>query len=308
MRSLLWFLGLFGAGLAAMGLLTYPLWLALEPFFDFEFHRVGSRFAMLVLLVGFVLVARRLGLADRASLGYGLPRPRFLRETATGFALGVVLMALVVGAMAMLDLRMIKPWVEWTPALLVPVVLSAMLSGLAVGLIEETFFRGAMHTAIGRESGPALAIASTALLYSAVHFLGRHEVAAEDVHAGSGLDLLTGALTNFAAPLAIADAFLCLLAVGILLGIVRHITGSIAACIGLHAGWVTVIAVTRKLSRPDRDEPLAFLLSNFDGMVGWLVLGWTVLTGIFLVKYYRRRASTAGGATVPPPSGSRRVR
>lgn len=307
-RSLLWFLGLFAAGFAAMGLLTYPLWVALSAHFDLAFHRVGSRLGMLVLLVGFILVARRLGLADRASLGYGLARPRFLREVAIGFAFGVALMALVVGLMAALGLRELKPWVEWRFGLLAPILFGGILSGLAVALIEETFFRGAMHTAVARESGPVLAIASTALIYSAVHFLGRYRIAAEDVHAGSGIELLAGSFANFAQPLAIADAFLCLAAVGVLLGLVRHATGNVAACIGLHAGWVTVIALTRKLSQPVRDQPLSYLLSDFDGMVGWLVLGWTALTGVFLVSYYRRRASTPGGATAAPPSGSRTAR
>lgn len=296
LHSLLWFLGLIAAGLAAMGLLTYPLWVALAAHFDLAFHRVGSRLAMLVLLLGFILVARRLGLADRASLGYGLARPLFLREVAIGFAFGVALMALVVALMVLLDLRELKPWVEWRLGLLAPILLAGMLSGLAVALIEETFFRGAMHTAVARDSGPVLAIASSAIIYSAVHFLGRYRIAAEDVHAGSGLELLAGSLANFAQPLAIADAFLCLAAVGVLLGLVRQVTGNIAACIGLHAGWVTVIALTRRLSQPVRDEPLSFLLSDFDGMVGWLVFGWTALTGVVLLSFYRRRASTAAAA------------
>ena len=308
MRGLLWFLGLIAAGLAAMGTLTYPAWKAIDPLIDVPFHRVGSRLAMLVLLIGFILVARHLTLADRASLGFGLARPRFLRETALGFALGVALMALAVGLMAALGLRELKPSAQPDLALLASVALSGALSGLTVGLIEETFFRGAMHTAVARDAGPAVAIVSTAALYSAVHFIGRHKIPDEEVHAGSGLDLLAGALANFAAPLSIADAFLCLFAVGLLLGVVRHLTGNVAACIGLHAGWVAVIAVTRKLSRPDPDAPLSFLLSDFDGLIGWLVLGWTALTGILLFSFYRRRASTAGDAPVPPPSGSRTAR
>lgn len=301
MRSLLWFLGLIALGLAAMGLLSYPAWLALDPFFDFEFHRVGSRLAMLTLLVGFVLVARRLGLADRVSLGYGEPRARFLRELAVGFALGVVLMGTAVALMVALDLRELKPRAGFDLGLLAPIVLSGILSGLAVGLIEETFFRGAMHSGVARDGGPTLAVLSTAILYSAVHFLGRYKIPAAEVHPGSGLELLAGSLVYFGRPLAILDAFLCLFAVGILLGIVRHLTGGIAACIGLHAGWVAVIAVTRKLSRADADAPLSFLLSDFDGLVGWLVLGWTALSGIVLVSYYRRRASTAGAARAAQP-------
>lgn len=308
MRSLLWFLGLFALGFAAMALLAYPLWLLLDPLINQPIHRIANRLGMLVLLVGFVLVARRLGLANRASLGYGLPRPRFLREMAIGFLLGLALMSLVVVVMVALGIRELKPGVTLDFGLLAAVVLTGMLSGFAVGFIEETFLRGAMQTAVARESGPVSAVVTTALLYSAVHFVGRYKIPDEQVGPGSGPDLVVGSLGSFADPMAILDAFLCLLAVGLLLGIVRHLTGNIAACIGLHAGWVTVIAVTRRLSRADRDESLSFLLSDFDGIVGWLVLGWTVLTGVLVVSFYRRRASTAGAATAAPASGSRTAR
>ena len=49
---------------------------------------VGERIWMLLLLVGFVLLARRLGVANRASLGYGLPRRAFLREAVIALGLG----------------------------------------------------------------------------------------------------------------------------------------------------------------------------------------------------------------------------
>jgi hypothetical protein len=42
-----------------------------------------------------------------------------------------------------------------------------------------------------------------------------------------------------------------------------------------------------------RGQPLSFLLSQFDGFVGWLVLAWTIVLGIGLSRFYGRRASTA---------------
>jgi len=36
---------------------------------------------------------------------------------------------------------------------------------------------------------------------------------------------------------------------------------------------------------------LSFLLSQFDGFVGWLVFGWTVLMGVFLVRFYAKRSA-----------------
>jgi uncharacterized protein len=281
---------MIAVGLMAIAVFTYPAWLLLHPHFNFPFHRIGERIGMLTLLLCFLATARHLGLSDRASLGYGIARPLFLREMAIGLALGAVTMAAVVGVMDALGLLAWTPAAALTVAGAGKVVVTRLLSGLAVAFIEETFLRGAMLTGIQRESGAKTAVLLTAIVYSATHFFASFRIPAEQVSSGSGLDLLAGTLHSFAQPFAIADAFLCLLAVGIVLGVIRVITGNIAACIGLHAGWVWVMLVAHELTRPLRTASLAFLLSSFDGFVGWLVLAWTVLLGIILQRFYRRRA------------------
>ncbi len=290
MRAFAWFLGLTALALAAIAVFAYPAWTLLHPFFDFPFHRVGERIGMLALLAGFLLVARRLRLADRASLGYGLPRRAFLRETSLGLALGVASMLAVVGLMTALGL------LDWRPAAgmdLLRLVALRAGSGFAVAFIEETFLRGAMHTAIERESGTRLAVLLTALFYAATHFFASYHIAPGQVTARSGLELLAGTLHSWAQPAGIADAFLALLAVGVVLGMVRAATGNIAACIGLHAGWVWVMLVAHELTRPLRGAPLGFLLSRFDGFVGWLVLAWTAVLAVPLWRYYSRRTGLA---------------
>jgi uncharacterized protein len=293
MRAFLWFLGLTALALAAIAVFAYPAWVLLHPFFDFPFHRVGERIGMLALLVGFLLVARRLRLADRASLGYGLPRRAFLRETSLGLALGVASMLAVVGLMTALGLLDWRPAAGLTGMDLLRLVALRAGSGLAVAFIEETFLRGAMHTAIERESGTRLAVLLTALLYAATHFLASYHIAPEQVTSSSGLELLAGTLHSWAQPAGIVDAFLALLAVGVLLGMVRAATGNIAACIGLHAGWVWVMLVAHELTRPLRAVPLSFLLSRFDGFVGWLVLAWTAVLAVPLWRFYARRTGLA---------------
>lgn len=287
MRAFLWFLFLFLCGFAGMALLAYPAWELLGG--ELRFHRVASRIGMLTLLAGFVLLARRLGVADRASLGYGLPRREFLRESAIALALGVALMLPVAGAVFALGLRDPNPELGLDARLLAPLVLQGILSGLTVAFLEETFLRGAMFTAVARESGARAAIALTALVYSATHFFAKHRIPAGEVNAWSGLEMVGGSLAAFAAPAGIADAFLSLAAVGVLLGVIRHVTGSIAACIGLHAGWVWVITVLRETSTRDDSHPLAFLLSRHDGIVGWLVLAWTLVIGAALWWFYGNR-------------------
>jgi uncharacterized protein len=186
---------------------------------------------------------------------------------------------------------------DWTQASaataggLTKIFFNRLLSGLAVGFLEETVLRGVMFTAIARESGTRTAILLTSVVYSAVHFLTSYHIAADQVTSHSGIDLLAGMLHWFSTPLAMADAFLCLFAVGWVLAMIRAKTGNIAACIGLHAGWVWVILFTHELSKPVRDQPLSFLLSQFDGFIGWLVLGWTILTGVGLSLFYARRAN-----------------
>jgi uncharacterized protein len=291
MRAFLWFLLLIAAALAAIAVFTYPAWLLLHPHFDFPFHRIGERIGMLALLVGFVLVARHLKLADRVSLGYGLPRPLFLRELALAAALGVATMLAVVGAMGVLGLLDFSSGPLPKGASLVRLIGARGLSALAVAFIEETFLRGAMHTAIERESGTRFAVLLTALVYAASHFLASFHIAASEVTAASGVALLAGTVHALADPAAVADAFLALFAVGIVLGGVRARTGNIAACIGLHAGWVWVMLVAHELTRPARGAALAFLLSRFDGFVGWLVLGWTVLLAVPLWRFYATRSA-----------------
>jgi membrane protease YdiL (CAAX protease family) len=260
----------------------------LTPEFDVKFHRVANRLGMLVLLVGFILVARRMRLADRASLGYGLPRKRFLREAAIGLGLGVATMLPIALLMFALDLRELRPQLAIDAGWLLRLAVSGLASGIAVALIEETFMRGAMHTGIARESGVRAAIFLTSLLYAAVHFVGRYRIPLEELGPDSGLRHVLGTLADFATPLDILDAFLALFAVGVLLGMVRHLTGNIAACLGLHAGWVWIIAFLRESSQPQAQHPWRMLLSEFDGVVGWLVLAWTVVIGSVLWWYYAR--------------------
>ena len=291
MRAFAWFLGLLLLALAVMAGLTYPVWQLLHPAFGFPFHRVADRLGMITLLVGFVLVARRLRLADRVSLGFGLPPRQFLREAGIAFGIGVLLMGLIIAIMLALHLRLLRPgvhlnWVTWGK-----LAAQGLVSGIAVALIEETFLRGAMWTGIARESGAVTATVLTALVYALTHFVSSYHVPPEQLRWHSGIDMLAGSFGAFAHPLHVADAYICLFAVGVVLATVRMRTGNIAASLGLHAGWVWVITFVRGTSVADLSNPLHTLLSQFDGVVGWLVCAWTVLVGFGLNRFYAARVT-----------------
>src|SRR5580704_11909956 len=144
MRAFLLFFGLMLGALASIAVFTYPAWLLLHPHFNFPFHRIGERIGMLALLLGFIAVARRLGLA-----------------------LGVITMLAVVGIMTLLGLLDWSSGARLGAGALAELIALRALSGLAVGFIEETFLRGAMQTAITRQAGTRTAISATALIYAA---------------------------------------------------------------------------------------------------------------------------------------------
>ena len=290
MRSFAIFLVLIALALAGIALFAYPAWQLTQALgFDFKFHRVASRIAMLTFLVGFLFVARRLKVADRVSVGYGLPARDFLRELAQAFLLGAALMLPVLLTMVALDMRSLKPTLDLDTGGWTSLILMSMAAGLVVALLEETAMRGVMHTAIARESGAVSAIVLVSLVYAASHFFAKTRIPPEQVDAGSGLDMLSGLLSSFSNPLAILDAFLCLTAVGVILGVVRHLTGNIAACIGLHASWVAIIAVVRETSVRNETGHGSFLMSDYDGFIGWMVLAWTIVIGFALYWWYGRR-------------------
>lgn len=303
MRTFAWFIGLIVIALGAMAAFTYPAWAWLYPYFGFPFHRVSDRIGMVALAVGFLVIARRLHLADRASLGYGAPRKRFLKDLVIGFLIGAPMMGLVVAVMVVLHLREWKSGITLDAGTLLSLARIGLQRGLAVALIEETFLRGAMFTGIARESGAPIAIVLTAFIYALSHFAGVYHIPADQASWGSGLTMLAGAMRDFAHPLSIGDAYLSLFAVGVVLGIVRAETGDIGACIGLHASWVWVITFVRETSVPNRASPLAFLLSRFDGVVGWLVFGWTIVLGYVLYRFYRGRAAQPFDLAVTHPPG-----
>jgi membrane protease YdiL (CAAX protease family) len=163
--------------------------------------------------------------------------------------------------------------------------------GIGVALIEETFLRGAMWTGIARESGALVATLLTSLIYALTHFVSSYHVPPDQISWQSGIDMLVGSFGAFARPWSVADAYICLFAVGAVLATVRMRTGNVAASLGLHAGWVWVITFVRETSVADAANPLHGLLSHFDGVVGWLVCAWTIVAGFALERFYRARVS-----------------
>lgn len=288
MRAFLWFMAAIAGTLVLAALLAYPAYLLVHPLQpDWWFHKIAARLWQLLMLMGVALVVRRLRLTRRADWGYGAPRPRWLRQFAVGLVAGVATMLPVSLSLILLGVRPLAP--DLGPSLLAQALVAGALSGLAVGFLEETFFRGLLQGAVVRDMGrPLVAIVLVSVVYSAVHFLAREKIPHDQVAWNSGLHLLGSVLGNFAAPAGIIDSFAALLAVGLLLGLIAWWTGSIALSVGLHAGWVWMMRTTVGTTVEDPASPLAWMISASDGYTGWLVLAWTLVIGALVIATRRR--------------------
>lgn len=277
MRAFLMFVGLLAGALLVAAALTYPAWLLVELISDQPVHRVMHRLAMLFALLGLIWLVRRQGLGYAAAMGYGLPRRTFLRQAGLGLLIGFVLLLPLIVLLFALDLRVPKEE-AFTLARLLPLLGAGLLSGLVIALIEETFFRGVLQTAVERESGALAAVILPSALYASLHFLGgRLRLPDHEIDWSVGFAVLAKLFEKYAEPAALIDSLLALFAVGVLLSTIRQRTGAIAAGIGLHASWVMLIAVTRNSSRDNTAAAQDWLTGNYDGVIGWGALLWTLL-------------------------------
>lgn len=284
------------AGLIAAGL-AFPAYQLTSTFAGWAFHRVAGRIAMLVLALELVWFCRHLRIVSKADFGYGLPWSRFLAQSAAWGAVGVATAAVGAAFLLGTQLRLPAPDFVASAGGSLRLGLIGLSSGITVALIEETVMRGAMHTAIERESGPWAAALLTAPLFAVTHFFAKAHIAADEVAWRSGWDLLTRSFAPLAHFPLVFDSFLSWLAVGLVLSLTRVLTGNIAVAIGLHAGWVVVLRLLQEATVRGTAPAYAAWVGTFDGLLGYWLLPWAavIAAALWLTR----------GLWVPPARGPR---
>jgi len=264
--------------LALGALLTYPVmqtgWIEQDP------HRVMGRLAQVFILLGLWPLLKAMGLNHRSALGYRVSRTELFRSMRLGWVLGFAILLILALALIALQVRIPEALAaDWLPGLFKK-ALQALIGGILIGLLEETFFRGALYAAIRQYGGVVSAVFWTAFLFALLHFMKPHPLPDGVAFDWSGtwqmfLHVFAGVFQWKH-----ADSMAALFLVGVFLGLVRERTGHIGWCIGLHAGWVFVIQVTRYLTDGNEASPYAFLVGGYDGMIGWLAAVWIGLLAL----------------------------
>ncbi len=296
MRAFLWFFGLILVALLTGAVIAFPAYQLASTFTHFAFHRVAGRIAMLILALELVWLCRHLNIRTRSDFGFGLPRPQFIQQVLVWLGIGIA--SASVGAAFLLNtkLRVIDPWFVFSGINCARLLLVGIGSGLTVALIEETVMRGAMHTAIERESGPWAAAFLTAPLFALMHLFAKVKIPPQDVHWGSGFDLLVRSFAPLSHPLLVLDSLLSWLIVGLILSLTRVLTGNIAVAIGLHAGWVVVLRVLADSTVANDSPNYSFWVGSFDGLLGYWLVPWGASIGLALWitrTHWTRYASTS---------------
>ncbi len=284
--------------LLAGGLLAYPLFLILDPLLDYPFHRFTSRAVMLVALVGLIPFLKSIGSYNKAALGYARPGSDVIQDLLKALAVGTIIFLPIVFIQLAAGARLFDPAVPTTLPGIGALFLKYLPAALFVGVVEETYFRGAIFSAMQRYSKIWVAIGLTSLIYAAVHFLRvRYHIPDDAVSWYSGLVIVGHAFSNYSAPLSLADSFLSLFVAGVFLCLIRLQTGHIGACIGIHAGWVFVIKISKKLTNYDANAEFGWLAGNYDQMIGWLAFAWITLVTCGYYFFFVRRSATSSSQT-----------
>lgn len=238
-------IGLYAVAVILLGALLAPwLFWTLQAFAPAvgslarqPFHRIFDRAILIVAFAGLWPLLRNLGFRSWNDLGYVKARGGWWHGFV-GFALGLGSFALVIVIEIAMGSRSVN--FDKSAAQIAGAVLRYLATGVAVALVEETFFRGGLQGALQRGISVVAAVIVASAIYSALHFVKPTHVniPADQVTWSSGLTCLSGSVTRSISERDVIVGFVTLFLAGCILGLAYARTKALYLSIGLHAGWV----------------------------------------------------------------------
>jgi hypothetical protein len=281
-----------------LALCCAPLLNAVNWFGFAEPIKVLTRLAQIFMIVGLWPFLSFMNLQQRASLGYACSKHRFLISVIQGWLLGVTIMGSVVALLLVFGVRVPEQWNQEFIFSVIPRIPQALIGGLLIAVIEETFFRGALFTALRRHHGVWSTAIWSALLYAMIHFMKPTAVHFNETIAWQDLLQLWLQILTAWLPWPPVDAWFALVLAGLFLTQIRALQGHLGWCIGIHAGWVFVIQVTRKLTDSDPTARWSWLAcDHYDAVTGWLAAALLSILIMIVIAINGYRTRIARRAT-----------
>lgn len=213
------------------------------------------------------------------------PNPRWWVHLLIGFVAAGGLLLLLGWIYIKMDLYQLRPATKSIGSIL----LGALGTGIAVALMEEFVFRGALHAVMGKIFKPKMLFVGIAVFFALVHFLKPpHPLVIDEVTLGTGFWMLGQIFSQFGDLYFLAAEFAVLFAIGLVLGYTRMKTASLWLGIGLHAGWVFGVKVLSPLTLRNFEmaDKMPWLGGNL--RVGLISCLTVCLTGFLLWLWLRR--------------------
>jgi uncharacterized protein len=244
---------------------------------DTDFQRYFARSILISAILLLPLAIRSIGLSRFRDLGLN-PNPLWWRDVIAGFLLAIA----VTAALGFVGIQCgIYTWKSQLPWNLVAKV---FLPAVAVSVIEEFLFRGAILGLVRQTVSTGSAIVLVSGLFSIVHFLRPVDGQISIVHWYSGLELIGLLFGRFADPLLVGGGFVTIFILGLLLADSVVKTRSLWLPIGLHAGTVFGKMSFNKLTKQVTEAPPWFgpELTVGLGSVLTLLFLWFLVWLLFL--------------------------
>lgn len=198
------------------------------------FHRYVNRSLLLLAVAGLWPFLRSFGIHQWKDLGFA-PLKAHWKEVCTGFFLGFCSLAFLAGMALWFGARILD--FHQAAATIARDFLAALFIALAVALLEETLFRGALFGTLQRAGSRLWALTLSSAIYALVHFFAKAEPPAS-VTWLSGFVTLGNMLRGFADLQMLVPGFINLFLAGSILALAFRGTGNLYFSIGLHAGWI----------------------------------------------------------------------
>ena len=227
----------YAVAVILLGALLSPwsFWLTQEYW---PFRRVFDRVLLIVALAGLWPMLKGAGINSLSELGY-TRTATWWRQTLIGFASGI-------GSLGLCAV-LLRQFTGWTSN-----IVGNLASAVAVGIIEETFFRGGVFGALRRSLPLWSAVMVSAVIYAVLHFCKPTEPAS--VNWLTGFTHLGLVVQNFSTQVNWTGLVTLILA-GTVLALTFTWTKGLYFSIGLHAGWVFAI---KTVGAPLRDSAMVW--------------------------------------------------
>jgi membrane protease YdiL (CAAX protease family) len=216
------------------------------------FPRIVNRSLLAIAMICLWPLVKNLDFHSARDIGLVRPRGQW-KKFGAGFALGLASLAIVVGIAFACHARHLNH--RLSGGEIAHRLLESAATAIAIAVLEEILFRGAIFGAMRKVFHWTLAMMLSSMIYAILHYFESAN-SPETVTWLSGLQLLPLMLRNLGDLHAVIPGFFNLTLAGMLLAWAYQKTGNLYFSTGLHIGWifwVKAYAITTTLM-PDADR------------------------------------------------------